>query len=395
MKKALLGLIMATLIMLAFVIHAGGEEAKPETTPESKPEATSETKPARSLEEVKKSLEEIKNFLGMSIYLQGGYTYNFRNPDSGTNEQRIFDQKANSFLIDLAQIQFAKDAPVGGLGYKLKVSFGETAKYIHSAGLGDSNDAVDLTEAYIDYRAPIGSGLGLRFGKFATYLGAEVIEAKDNFNYSRSFLFNYAVPFTHTGFMAEYTFSKAFTADLFVVNGWDDTKDNNKGKTFGTRFVVTPIEPLTMNFGFMYGPEQPDNSSHYRFLFDWLGAFKATKNLTFMVNADYVHEEKDPLNGGKNSKWYGVAGYVKYDFNDWFSASIRAEYFDDKDGVRTGIAQKLKEITITPEFKIAKNLLVRPEYRHDWSNKEGFDSHHIMLNKKSQDTIAIGMMYTW
>jgi len=395
MKKRLLGLIMATLIMFTFVIHATGEEAKPETTPEAKPEATSETKPATSLEEVKKSLEEIKNFLGMSIYLQGGYTYNFRNPDSGTNEQRIFDQKANSFLIDLAQIQFAKEAPVGGLGYKLKVSFGETAKYIHSKGLGGPNDVVDLTEAYIDYRAPLGSGLGLRFGKFATYHGAEVIEARDNFNYSRSFLFNYAAPFTHTGFMAEYTFSKAFTADLYLVNGWDVTNDNNKGKTFGARFVVTPIEPFTMNFGFMYGPEQSNNSSNYRFLFDWVGAFKATKNLTFMVNTDYANEEKGPLNSGKNSKWYGVAGYVKYDFTDWFSTSIRVEYFDDKDGVRTGIAQKLKEITITPEFRIVKNLLLRPEYRHDWSNKDGFDSQHIALNKKSQDTLAIGIMYTW
>ena len=114
-----------------------------------------------------------------------------------------------------------------------------------------------------------------------------------------------------------------------------------------------------------------------------------------MANIDYAHEEKDPLNSGKNSKWYGVAGYVKYDFTDWFSTSVRTEYFDDRDGGRTGIPQKLKEITVTPEFKIVKNLLVRPEYRHDWSNKEGFDSHHMTFDKKSQDTIAIGMMYTW
>jgi maltoporin len=150
-----------------------------------------------------------------------------------------------------------------------------------------------------------------------------------------------------------------------------------------------------MNFGFMYGPEQPHDSSNYRFLFDWLGAFKATKNLTFMMNTDYANEEKDPLNAGRNSKWYGVAGYAKYEFTDFFSTSIRAEYFNDKDGVRTGIPQKLKGVTITPEFKIVKNLLVRPEYRHDWSNRDTFDSKHDILNKKSQDTIAISMMYTW
>jgi len=391
MKKKFLGLGMAVLIMFTFVMNTSAEETKPEAKAEAKPEA----KPTLSPEDIKNVLSGIKDYLGLSIYLQGGYTFNFRNPDSGTNEQRIFDQKANSFLIDLAQIQFAKEAPVGGLGYKLKVSFGETAKYIHSAGLGDPTDVVDLTEAYIDYRAPLGSGLGLRFGKFATYHGAEVIEARDNFNYSRSFLFNYAIPFTHTGFMAEYTFSKALTANLYLVNGWDVFNDNNNGKTFGARFAVTPAEPLTLNFDFMYGPEQSHNSTHYRFLFDWLAAFKATKNLTFTVNADFANEEKDPLNGGRNSRWYGVAAYAKYEFTDWFSTTIRAEYFDDRDGVRTGIEQKLKEITLTPEFKIVKNLLVRPEYRHDWSNKDGFDSHHNALNKKSQDTVAIGMMYTW
>jgi hypothetical protein len=203
MKKRILGLSLTVLMVFVFVINAGGEEAKPAISPE----------------EVKNLVGEIKSFLGLSIYLQGGYTFNFRNPDSETNEQRIFDRKANSFLIDLAQIQFAKEAPVGGLGYKLKVSFGETAKFIHSAGLGEPNDEVDLNEAYVDYRAPLGSGLGLRFGKFATYHGAELIEARDNLNYSRSFLFNYAIPFTHTGFMAEYAFSKAFTADLYLVNG--------------------------------------------------------------------------------------------------------------------------------------------------------------------------------
>jgi hypothetical protein len=284
---------------------------------------------------------------------------------------------------------------LGGVGYKLKVSAGETAKFIHSAGLGQPDDEFDLTEAYIDYLAPIGSGLKARFGKFATYHGAEVIEARDNFNYSRGFLFNFAIPFTHTGFMAGYTISPALTANLYLVNGWDVTNDNNKGETIGANFVVTPVEPLSMNFGFMYGPEQADNSSRNRFLFDWVGTFKATDKLTFVVNTDYAREKKDPLNAGENSKWYGVAAYAKYAFTDYFSTSIRAEYFNDKDGVRTGIPQKLKEITITPEIMLAKNLLLRPEYRHDWSDKRGFDSKNTVLSKKSQDTVALGIMYTW
>jgi len=396
MKRRWLGLSLVVLIMtFSLAMHAVGEEATSETNPETKTEAKPEAKPALTPEDVKNVVNGVKDFLGLSIYLQGGYTFNFRNPDSGTNRQRIFDQEANSFLLDLAQIQFARDAPRGGVGYKLKVSFGETAKYIHSAGLGDPGDVVDLTEAYVNYVAPLGSGLKVQFGKFVTYHGAEVIEARDNFNYSRSFLFNYAIPFTHTGFSVGYTFSPAFTANLYAVNGWDVFNDNNRGKTFGTSFLVTPIESLTMNLGLMYGPEQSDNSSHDRFLVDWVGTFKATKKLTFVLNADFANEEKDPLNGGKNSRWYGVAGYAKYDFTDWFGTSIRAEFFCDKDGVRTGIPQNLTEITITPEFRIVKNLLVRPEYRHDWSNKNGFDSKNTAFTKKTQDTLSVGIMVTW
>jgi hypothetical protein len=63
--------------------------------------------------------------------------------------------------------------------------------------------------------------------------------------------------------------------------------------------------------------------------------------------------------------------------------------------VRTGIPQELKEITLSTEFKVAKDLLLRPEYRHDWSDQKGFDSHKQRVNQKNQDTIALGMMYTW
>jgi hypothetical protein len=377
--------ILFNLFLLIGVSLCFAEEDK---GTEAKPGVKAETKPAVSL-------EEIKNLLGLSIYLQGGYTFNFNNPDSMANEQRIFDSKANTFLIDLAQVQFAKDPAVGGLGYKLKLSYGETAKFIHSAGLGTPNDEFDLTEAYVNYVAPLGSGLKLQLGKFVTYNGAEVIEARDNFNYSRSFLFNYAVPFTHTGFMAGYTFSKAFTLNLYLVNGWDVTTGNNNGKTVGASFVVTPIDPLMLTFNFTYGPDQNYSSSHNRFLFDWIGAYKATKKLTFMANVDYAHEDNDPLNGGKDSQWYGVAAYAKYEFTGFFSTSIRSEYFNDENGVRTGIAQELKEITLTPEFKIAKDLLVRPEYRHDWSTRNAFDSEHQTFDTKTQDTLALGVMYTW
>jgi hypothetical protein len=372
MKERLLkvGLVMVMALMLA--APAAAEEKK----------------------DTLKALEDIKNALGMSIYLQGGYTYNFASPSPEVNGLRVFDQEANSILLDLAQLQFVKEPAVGGVGFKLKLSAGETAKFIHSNGLGGSDDPFDLTEAYISYTAPLGKGLRIDFGKFVTYFGAEMIEARDNPNYSRSFLFNYAIPFTHTGFKVSYPISDMFSGSLYLVNGWDDTEDNNKGKSVGLSLGVTPMEQLSMLFNFMYGPEKPDNNHDQRFLFDWVGTVKPMKDLSFILNADYATEQHSASDGGE-AKWYGWAIIAKYDFNDWFSLALRGEYFNDQDGVRTGTAQRVKEFTFTPQFTVAKNLLVRPEYRHDWSNASVFPSSTSGETKKSQDTIALGVMYTW
>jgi len=370
MKKYFLTLSMLFLMMTALVAVAGAEETKVGGM----------------------TIDEIKSALGMSVYFQGGYIYNFSDPDSNENGLRVFDHEANSFTLDLAQLVFTRDAPVGGVGYRLKLSAGETAKWIHAAGLGTTDDAFDLTEAYIDYVAPLGKGLKFRFGKFVTMHGAEVIEARDNMNYSRGLLFNFAIPFTHTGLMVGYPISDKVSANFYVVNGWDNFDDEGSSKTLGLSVSVTPSEQFSAVVNLMNGREldlQTGISSN-RILLDAVATVKPAKNLTLVLNGDYAVQSNSAPDGD-DAKWYGIAGYAKYDFSDLFSATVRAEYFKDSDGARTLTAQTVKEITVTPEFRVAKNLIVRPEYRHDWSDKESFDSG----SKKSQDTLALGIMYTW
>ena len=249
--------------------------------------------------------------------------------------------------------------------------------------------------------APIGKGLKFQFGKFVTMHGAEVIEAKDNMNYSRGLLFNYAIPFTHTGLSISYPFSEKVSASFYVVNGWDNFDDEGKSKTLGLTVSLTPSEQFSAVINLMNGREVlaagascEDSIFSNRFLSDTVVTVKPVKPLTLVVNTDYAIQ-RNAAQDGSDTKWYGIAGYAKYDFSDLFSAALRAEYFRDPDGVRTGIEQTVKEITITPEFRVTKNLIIRPEYRHDWSGEPAFDSRHDDLNRKSQDTIALGVMFTW
>ena len=337
-------------------------------------------------------VDAIKQALGLSVYFQGGYTGNLRGSD--TNDWRVFDHSGNSFTLDLMELQFLKAAPLGGVGFKVKLSAGETAKWIHSNGLGDTSQPFDLTEAYIDYVAPIGKGLTLQLGKFATFTGEEVIEASGDYNYSRSFLFNYAIPFTHTGLMAGYPVSGAVTANVYLLNGWDDETGNNTGKTFGLSTTVTPSSSSSLVFNFLYGPEEAGDNHDNRFLFDWVGSLSPVKDLTLVVNTDYGYEKGSPSNPNglnEDAKWYGAAFYANYVFTDKVSGTVRAEEMKDPQGFRTGFVQNLKEVTLTAQYTLAKNLLLRPEYRHDWSNANTFAGN----TRKQQDTLALGVMYTW
>ncbi len=392
--------IFTAVVILSSVVFA--EDAKPAS-------------PALNVDDLKKAL-------GLSIYLQAGYTYNANagaiagEPEQ--NDYRLFDHKANSFTLDLAEIVFAKDPALGSAGYKLKFSAGETAKWIHARGLsgaapsstlpganpwaGEGTDSFDVTEAYVSYNAAVGKGLRFDLGKFATFMGAEVIEAIDNPNYSRSFLFNYAVPFTHTGLKASYAFSDAWNAALHIVNGWDNATDNNRGKSYGASVGYTPAESFSLLVNGMTGPEQDENpaptvgssSSNLRTVLDVVATIKPIKPLSIILNYDTGREDNVPGISG-DANWDGLAAIVKYDLSDKYSLAVRGEYFDDKDGARTGTAQKLKEVTLTPEIRLNGGVILRPEYRHDWSDKETFDLVGGSPTKKSQDTLALGVMYRW
>jgi len=407
--KAILSFVLACSLS-ASVVYAEDQPAAP-----AAPDAAAAAAPAPPVTGDTKAagltLADIKNWLGVSIYLQGGYTYNFENPDSQENGLRVFDHKANSFTLDLAELLFNKDAATGGVGYRLKLSAGETAKFIHASGLGNSDNPIDLTEAYISYIAPLGQGLKFQFGKFVTFTGAEVIEARDNMNYSRGLLFNYAIPITHTGLMVGYPFSDKLSANIYVVNGWDNFDDEGSSKTLGLNINITPADQFSAVINFLDGREKDLQTGveSERFLSDTIITVKPVKNLTFVINPDYATQSRSAVNG-KDAKWYGVAGYIKYDFSDLFSSTIRAEYFKDDNGARiiplavrsdmtpllpAGTGVTAKEITFTPEFRLVKDFIVRPEYRHDWDNQTVFDSHRSSLNKKSQDTVALGVIYTF
>ena len=224
--------------------------------------------------------------------------------------------------------------------------------------------------------------------------GAEVIEAKDNWNFSRSLLFGYAIPFTHTGIRAGYQIFDGLSGYLGINNGWDNVKDNNKNKSVEGALAWAANNKLSFNLAGMYGPEQTSNDHSKRGLIDFLATYKPFDKWTFMLNADYAREQ-DAVADGKAGSWSGVALYSKYDINSWMSLANRTEFFSDRKGLRviSGTDQDLWESTLTLEVRPYKDLITRLEYRHDESSSSIFTNNQKSVGH--QDTIGLEAIYVF
>ncbi len=42
--------------------------------------------------------------------------------------------------------------------------------------------------------------------------------------------------------------------------------------------------------------------------------------------------------------WWGVAGYVAYDFTDWLRLALRQEFFRDESGARTRFGNEVNRL---------------------------------------------------
>ncbi|HEX5482508.1 MAG TPA: outer membrane beta-barrel protein, partial [Terriglobia bacterium] len=272
------------------------------------------------------------------------YGYNFNQPANRTSTLRAFDGPANQFSLNMTELTISRapDANVSRLGYDLTFGYGNAMNVVNASDPGGLGFAQYLKEAYASYLVPVGKGLQIDFGKFVTPAGAEVIETKDDWNYSRGFLFSYAIPFYHFGLRAKYALNDKVSLTGYLVNGWNDVVDNNTGKTYGLSLAWNPSKKFSLIENYLAGPEMADRNSPWRQLTDTVAQYNVTSKLSLLGNFDWGGGDLVPGRTGA-AFWTGVAGYVRYAFNDRYTLATRYEYYDDHDGFTTGTAQNLNE----------------------------------------------------
>jgi hypothetical protein len=343
------------------------------------------------------------------------WTHNFDDPAGDVNVGRVFDFEDDDPTLNQLSV-FIESAIAASpdkfdIGFRLEPMWGGDARFIHSNGLfdyhgfsafpgspgtGDGPDEqFDLVQAYLTLNIPVGNGMLLKAGKFVTMHGYETINPTTNPLYSHTYLFNFAIPFTHTGVMLTYPLNKNWSVTGGVLRGWEQAlEDNNDMVSFCGQVLYTG-ERVDLYFNLITGPEQADNEDDYRTVFDFSLVWRATDRLTLVVNPDFGWES-DAGSDSDYATWYGAAGYAIYKINDHLSAVGRLEYFNDDDGARglgTSVVEATLGLNIMPmrDHPYGSGLLIRPELRWDHASDDIFDGG----GDDNQFTFGIDLVYSF
>lgn len=360
--------------------------------------------------EVPTGVARVVDGLEMSGFVDLGYSFNLDNTrlsTDGNSRLRAFERDENNFNMNAVELVLQRPTPEEGVGFRTDLYFGSDARIIGATmgtrrGVADTDAAeLDVQQAYIEANLPY--DLTARAGKYVTLAGSEVIETKDNWNLSRSYLFTLSIPFTHTGIrLSRPWWDDKLTTIVGINNGWDIAVDNNNFKTVELGVTASPRDNLNLSSVLYLGPERADDESDYRGINSnvivWTPLPDSLPELRLMGNLDFSWDSDAGAKAG-NEKWWGYALYAHYQATEKLSFVTRYERFSDEEGVRvpfaTNDAVSVWEITLGAEYKLYTNLLSRVEYRYDESSELNFVSDASGGGSNYQNTVAAKLVYTF
>jgi hypothetical protein len=385
------------------------------------------------------------NGIHLSAQIEAGVT---GNPDGPKNNfGQLFTDKPNTVLLN--QILLTANKPLDpkatdfDWGFKLQGMYGSDARYTQF--LGELNrvnpndrNQLDVVEANVLFHLPVlfDGGVDIKAGQYSTPIGFETIDPSTNPFYSHSYIFNFGIPLKHTGILTTSHVSSLLDVYLGVDTGVNTTfgplGDNNSAIGFIGGVNLTMMDGnLTVLALTHIGPENASRAlspagfnadGYYRYLNDIIITYKATTELTFVTELNWIRDDFDGIGTSgvpKTANGLGIAQYVAYTLSDTITLNGRAELYRDdnnffvaayqqnssfipaEQGFTAGVgalhATTYGALTAGVTYKpaglpdVISGLLIRPEIR--WDTDLG--GARAFEGNNSQVTIASDVVLTF
>lgn len=275
-----------------------------------------------------------------------------------------------------------------GWGYRLDALWGtdggDTNSFGNPDGGWDAEDSFDTGDGY-GFAIPqlyveLASGdLNVKVGHFYTLIGYEVVGAPGNFFYSHAITMYNSEPFTHSGVLASWAASEDTTFYGGWTAGWDTGFDQFED---GSNLLGGVSTSLSDDATIAYMTTIGDFGARGRdgFMQSVVVDVALTEDLNYVGQSDILRV------GSTGEDTFGLNQYLFYTVDEdlalgarfeWWKADAMTGYAPHGGDLSGGSMISYYEATFGANYKVNENIMVRPEFRYDWS--EGADYNQGIL----------------
>jgi hypothetical protein len=296
-------------------------------------------------------------------FVDGYYGYDFTGKSQARPGFLYAHNRANEFALNNAVLGLRYDDGQvrGALG-------------LHAGTYVEANYAAEppvlrhLYEAYAGFRPFAKTWLDL--GIFGSHIGFESALSKDNWTLTRSIMAENS-PYYESGARLTYEVGPKLTLTGLVLNGWQNLRETNRAKAFGTQIQWKPTARLLVNSSTFYGNEQPpDSARRRRYFHDCYLSYAVTPRLGLAGVFD-VGAQESGRRGQRADAWHAGALLLRYQLTSKWAAAARAEYYSAAHGVivrslRPGPTDanfRVRGASLNADYAPSAHVLVRLEGR--------------------------------
>lgn len=328
-----------------------------------------------------------KKYFKFSGFADIYYQYDFNQPVTLDRPNFLYNHKRHNELnINLALLKLSYEQKK--LRANLGIMAGSYVQYNLSAEPGFFKP---IYEANIGYT--FSDKLSIDAGIFPSHIGVESAISKDNWNLSRSMLAENS-PYFETGIKVTFTPNKKWTTTLLLLNGWQNIKETNRSKAFGTQIQYKPNEKWLFNSSTFIGNEKPNTAKQLRLFHNFYATYTPSNKIGLSLLLDAGAEKKYQSPGYNN--WLGAAVLIKYSPLKNWSAAGRVEYYKDKNDVLifTIIPAGFKTwgYSLNIDYQPTKYLVFRTEARYFNSSEPVFNKNGV---SKKDNFSLLGSIAVW
>jgi hypothetical protein len=304
-------------------------------------------------------------------FVDFGYSYDLNHPAN-----HVFRSRGTVWHVDevdwnMAGAYVQKNASdQSRLGAVLTIQAGKDSEVFGFSAtapdLAGSKWLRHLGQTNLSYLAPVGKGLTVQGGIFASLIGYDSLYSKDNLSYTRPWGADFT-PYLMMGVNASYPFNAKLTGTLFAITGYWHLANANSVPSSGGQLAYKPSPAVTVKETVLAGPHQSNTSfTFWRFLTDSIVERK-TNRATFGL--EYIYSaENVAVPGSPRALMMASQLPAHWALSKQWSITIRPEFFWDRNGRWTLARQTVKAITSTLEYRIPYrqgNAILRLEHRFD------------------------------